>query len=138
MAGVDKVKLAVRQPFVEVFRVDEWYNWVSAARDNLHGCLYVRQQGLQCFKLRRVRLHVADRVCESIALVRSEVVLASGIGDLVALERPERTHDARASTDPPIRLEVLCEYPFAQRISELNRNGHAAGTYDEAQEALGV
>src|SRR4029453_15846054 len=39
---------------------------------------------------------------------------------------------------PPIRLEVWSEHPFAQRISELNRNGRPAGTHDHARKRIGV
>jgi len=33
---------------------------------------------------------------------------------------------------------VWCKHPFAQRLSELKRNGGTAGADDEAEEAAGV
>jgi hypothetical protein len=58
------------------------------------------------FKLRRVGPDVTDRLCESIAFVRSQVVLASGVAERIALERVDRALDDRTSTEPSVRFKV--------------------------------
>jgi hypothetical protein len=96
----------VRQSFVEILGVDGWDDRVSAARKDLHGRLYVRQDISEYFKLRRVGLDVTDRLCESIAFVRSQVVLASGVAERIALERVDRALDDRTSTEPSVRFKL--------------------------------
>ena len=98
----------------------------------------MRQYILERYELRRVGLDVANRLCESMALVRSEVVLASGVAEDVALERLGCALDDLASTDLSVRFEVRRKHPSVQGLSELQRNCSAAGAYDEAAEATGV
>src|SRR5687768_13966680 len=81
VAAVDQVKFAVRQSFVEILGIDGRDDQVSAASNDLHRCLYLRQDISEYFKLRRVGLHVTDRLSESIAFVRSQTVLASGVAE---------------------------------------------------------
>jgi len=50
------MKLAVRQSFVEILGVDGRDDHVSAAGNDLHRRLYVRQDTSEYFKLRRVGL----------------------------------------------------------------------------------
>ena len=126
------------QPFVEIFRVDEWHDRISAAREDLYRCLYARQDVSQCFELRRVRLDVAHRFSESIAFERGQVVLASGIANHIPLERLDNALDNRTSTESSIRFEVGRKHPFPQRLAELKRDGGTAGTDDEAEETTGV
>ena len=93
MASVDDVKFAVWQPSLEVLGVAERHNRVSAASDDLHGRLYLRQDISEDLKLSGVRLHIPNRFRESIAFVRRQVVLAGRIGDPVVLERLDHAFD---------------------------------------------
>src|SRR5262249_32726185 len=112
MAGVEQMKFAERQAFVEIFGVNGWYHDVSAAGNDLHGRLYFWQGISQDFKLRRVSLHVANRLGESISIVRSEIVFSSRVAQHITFERLHRALDDRAATDPSIRLEVRRKDPF--------------------------
>ena len=107
------MKIAARQLCVQILGVDRRDNRISTAGNDPHGRLNVRQYISERFKLRGVRLHVADRLGESSSLVRSQVVLASGVAEYVALERLDHALENRASTDPSIRLEVGRKHPFA-------------------------
>ena len=98
---------------MEILGVDGWDDRVSAASNDLPGRLYVRQDISEYFKLRRVALDVTDRLCESIAFVRSQVVLASGVAERIALERVDRALDDRTSTEPSVRFKFRRKHPFA-------------------------
>src|SRR5262249_34881520 len=97
VAGVDHAEVAVWQAVAEILRVDERHNCICATCDDLHGSLYLRQEVPQRFKLCWIRLHVAYRFRESIALERGQVVLASSVADHVALERLDHAIDDHTS-----------------------------------------
>src|SRR5262249_13918524 len=138
VSGVEQVKFAVRQAFVEVLGVDRRDDRVSEAGDDLHGRLDLGQDITECFELDGIRLHVAHRFCESIAFERGQVILASRIAEDVALERLDHAIDDRASPESSIWLEIRRKHPFAQRVSELYGNRGTAGAHDQAQKTTGV
>src|SRR5262245_8864513 len=107
------MKFAVRESFVEILCVDGRDDRVSGSGNDQPRRLDVRQDISEYFELRRVGLHITDRLCESIALVRSEVVLASGVAEHMALERLDRALNDRASTEPSIRFEIERKHPLA-------------------------
>jgi hypothetical protein len=111
--GVDQMKLAVRESFVEVRRVDRRDDPVPAAAYDLPRRLYPRQEIAE-LQFRWVGLNVADRFCEPLAFVRCQVVLARGAAEREALEGFDRALDDRASADPAIRLEIRGVHPFTQ------------------------
>src|SRR5262249_35111169 len=110
--AIDQMKFTVRQPFVEICGINWRHGPVSATVDNLHWCLYLRQNFAQFFEFRRIGPHVTHRFCESIAFVRREVVRSSGIADDITLELLNYVLDDLTFVNFSIRFEIGGKYPF--------------------------
>src|SRR5262249_28027393 len=100
------MKFAVRQTFVKIFGINGRDGSVSSAVDNQYRRLYLRQNLTECFKLRWIGPHITHRFCESIALVRCEVVGSSGIADNIPLKRLNYVLDNLTSVNLSVRLEI--------------------------------
>jgi hypothetical protein len=127
--GVEDVELAAGQPAVQELGVDRRHRRVARASNDLHRRLDLGQQVAQGGEFGRVGADVTHRLGHPVTLIRSQVVLADGVGKRVALDAGQRTGDDQPRVSgghPPIvMLEGPRSYPPANSASGQSPPGSA-------------